>query len=456
VIHSLWLRLLLAFALVIVVTIGAVFFFINQAAQAEIHRFEERASRMRADRMGMELSRYYFQQESWEGIQPYVEQWGSIYGERIVLTDAQGIVVADSEGELLGETYSTGTPGRLLSTPWQTDVIGTLYIIPQPSSGVGFTALQILIRTIGLFFLWGGLIAVAIGLIMTFFLSRRILAPVKSLTAVAKKLGKGDFSQRVQIKDRSELGELAETFNSMASDLERAERLQRNMVADVAHELRTPLSNIRGYLEAVRDGVIAPDENTIRSLDEEATLLSRLVNDLQELSLAEAGQLKLVRAGEDIGQLIKQTVAVIRPQAMAKGVSVSVDLPDGLPAVDIDWQRIGQVLRNLLENAVAHTSGGGSVSVTAAREGSWVSVSVTDTGEGIPAEDLANIFERFYRVDQSRTRATGGSGLGLTIARRLVEAHGGEINARSEPGKGSCFSFTLPVAGLESPTDSPS
>jgi signal transduction histidine kinase len=456
VIHSLWFRLLLSFALVIVVTIGAVFFFINQAAQAEIHRFEERAGRMHADRMGMELSRYYFEQESWEGIQPFIEQWGSIYGERIVLTDAQGIVVGDSEGELLGEAYISDVPGRLLSAPWQTDVVGTLYIIPQPSSVTGFTALQILIRTIGLFFLWGGLMAVAIALIMTFFLSRRVLAPVKSLTAVAKKLGKGDFSQRVQIKDRSELGELAETFNSMAGDLERAERLQRNMVADVAHELRTPLSNIRGYLEAVRDGVIAPDENTIRSLDEEATLLSRLVNDLQELSLAEAGQLKLIRAGEDIDQLIKQTVTVIRPQAMAKGVSVSVDLPDGLPVVDIDWQRIGQVLRNLLENAVAHTANGGSVSVTASRHGEWVEVNVADTGEGIPAEDLANIFERFYRVDQSRTRATGGSGLGLTIARRLVEAHGGEINARSEPGRGSCFSFTLPVAESEYQTAFPS
>ncbi len=448
-IHSLRFRLLLAFALVIVVTIGAVFFFINQAAQAEIRRFEEQAGRMHADRMGMELSRYYFQQEGWEGIQPFVEQWGSIYGERIVLTNPLGIVVGDSEGELLGEAYISDMPGRLLSTPWQTGVIGTLYITPQPSSGVGFTALQILIRTIGLFFLWGGLIAVAIALIMTFFLSRRILAPVKSLTAVAKQLGKGDFSQRVLIKDRSEFGELAETFNSMASDLERAERLQRNMVADVAHELRTPLSNIRGYLEAVRDGVIAPDENTIRSLDEEATLLSRLVNDLQELSLAEAGQLKLIRAGEDISKLIKQTVVVIRPQAMAKGVSVSVDLPDGLPVVDIDWQRIGQVLRNLLENAVAHTAKGGAVSVTAVWEGSRVEVNVADTGEGIPTEDLADIFERFYRVDQSRTRATGGSGLGLTIARRLVEAPGGEINARSEPGKGSCFSFTLPVAELE-------
>jgi methyl-accepting chemotaxis protein len=234
-IHSLRFRLLMAFALVIVVTIGAVFFFLNQAAQAEIRRFEERASRMLSDRMGMELSRYYSQQEGWEGVQSFVEQWGSIYGERIVLTDAEGTVVADSEGELLGDDYSPDTPGRPILIPWQTDVIGILYITSRSSSGVVFTALQMLIRTIGLYFLWGGLMAVAMAVIMTFFLSRRILAPVKSLTAVAKQLGRGDFSQRVQIKDKSEIGELAATFNSMASDLERAEQLQRNMVADVAH-----------------------------------------------------------------------------------------------------------------------------------------------------------------------------------------------------------------------------
>jgi signal transduction histidine kinase len=189
-----------------------------------------------------------------------------------------------------------------------------------------------------------------------------------------------------------------------------------------------------------------PDADTIRSLDEEATLLSRLVDDLQELSLAEAGELKLDCQAEDITRLIQQIVAAVKAQAMPKEVSVSIDLPDKLPAVNIDSHRISQVLRNLLENAVAHIAKGDSITVTAREQGNWVKVSVADTGEGIPAKDLSNIFERFYRVDKSRTRATGGSGLGLTIAKRLVEAHGGEIRAQSEPGKGSCFSFTLPVS----------
>jgi signal transduction histidine kinase len=231
----------------------------------------------------------------------------------------------------------------------------------------------------------------------------------------------------------------------MASDLERAERLRRSMVADAAHELRTPLSNIRGQLEAVRDGVIKPDADTISSLNEEAVLLSRLVDDLQELSLAEAGELKLNRQTEDIARLIEQAVVAQQTQAATKGISVSADLPDKLPPVSIDPYRIGQVLRNLLENAIAHTGTGGTITVSARQQGNYIEVAVVDTGEGIPPEDLPNIFERFYRVDKSRARATGGSGLGLTITKRLVEVHGGKIEAHSEPGKGSRFSFTIPT-----------
>jgi len=191
--------------------------------------------------------------------------------------------------------------------------------------------------------------------------------------------------------------------------------------------------------------VIQPDAETIRSLDEEAALLSRLVDDLQELSLAEAGKLKLVFRMEDIAELIRQTVAAVQPRATLKGIDLSTVLPKRLPLVSIDAHRISQVLRNLLENGVAHTPRSGAVTVAAERRDNRLEVSVADTGEGIPAEDLPNIFERFYRVDKSRARGTGGSGLGLTIARRLIEAHGGTIEARSEQGKGSRFSFTIPI-----------
>ena len=445
-INRLQFRLLAAFTLVILVTIGAVLFFINQATQDEIRRFGERIDQMRAVRMEIGLSGYYFQQGDWKGIQPFVEQWSNLYGQRIILTDANGMVVADSEEELLGELYAPDSPGRPLSPPWQAGAIGTLYITPESSLEVGLISLQVLFKAIGLFFIWGGLIAAAGALIITFFLSRRILAPVKALTSAAKRLGRGDFSQRVHVKDRGELGELANTFNSMASDLERTEQLRQNMVADVAHELRTPLSNIKGYLEAMCEGVIESDTDTIRSLNEEATLLSRLVDDLQELSLAEAGELKLIYLREDIGKLIQQTVAGVQTEATAKELSVSIDLPDKLPLVNIDSHRISQVLRNLLENAVAHTARGDTITVTARQQENYLEVAVTDTGEGIPAENLPNIFERFYRVDKSRARVSGGSGLGLTIAKRLVEAHGGKIEVQSEVDKGSRFSFTLPLS----------
>jgi len=350
-------------------------------------------------------------------------------------------VVADSRGDLLGKPYEPDSPGTIVESPWRQGPLAILYISEAKS-----TSLYILYNAIGRFLIWGACVAIAIALLLTFFLSRRISAPIRALTVTAKKLGQGDFSQRVQVKDKSEVGELAQTFNSMASQLEKAEQLRRNMVADVAHELRTPLSNVRGYLEAIRDGVVKPDAATICSLEEEATLLSRLVDDLQELSLAEAGKLELACQAEDIAEVVKQTVAVVQAQAAAKGVSVPIDLPDKLPLVNIDSRRISQVLRNLLENAVAHTDKGDAITVIARQQNNWVKVSVVDTGEGIPAEDLPNIFERFYRVDKSRTRATGGSGLGLTIAKRLVEARGGKIEVQSELGKGSRFSFTVPVA----------
>ena len=445
--HSLHFRLLAAFTLVIIITIGSVLFLAHQNIRSEIRQFGERFEQMRARRVEFELSAFYYRQGSWEGIQPSVAQWGNLYERRILLTNVNEVVVADSEEELLGELYEADAPGRPISPPWQTGSIGTVYINPGLSPELDSASLNIVYWSIGRFFLWGGLLAVAIALFLTFVLSRRILAPVKALTNAARQLGKGDFSQRVHSEDKGEIGELAQSFNSMADDLERAEQLRRNMVADVAHELRTPLSNLSGYLEAVRDGIVKPDADTIRSLDEEATLLSRLVDDLQELSLAEAGELKLICQKEDITKLIKQTVAAIQTQGRVKGLMISASLQDKLPTVNIDSHRISQVLRNLIENAVTHTAKGDAITVTAREQGNWVEVTVTDTGEGIPAEDLPNIFERFYRVDKSRSRITGGTGLGLTIAKRLVEAHGGKIEVQSEVGKGSRFSFTLPLAG---------
>ncbi|MFH0846872.1 MAG: ATP-binding protein [Chloroflexota bacterium] len=454
--HSLRFRLFVAFTVVILVAVGAVYFFVSRTSGSEINRFGERSQQARFSRVDFELVRYFREHESLEGIQPYVVQWGGLYGQRIVLTDVSGMCIADSEGELLGQNYLPDMQGRRLSMLWGGSNTGTLYLSPEspsdfpaPFTGQSppdFPSHLTLSRAISHYLLWGTLLAVAIALLFTFFFSRRISAPVKALALAAGKLGRGDLSERVELKEKGEMGELAQAFNSMASDLERDKKLQRGMIADIAHELRTPLSNIRGYLEAIRDGLIKPDEDTIRSLEEETALLSRLVSDLQELSLAEAGELRLNRELEDLGGVIGKTVATMQNQGAAKGIQMTTELPDKLPPVNIDPQRISQVLRNLLENAITHTGAGGSIKVVAESRDNLIKVGVTDTGEGIPAEDMPYLFERFYRVDKSRSRATGGTGLGLTIAKRLVEAHGGTIEAQSELGKGSRFTFTIPLA----------
>jgi len=441
--QSLRSQLIASFVLVIVVSIGLTYFFVNRGIGNEIQDFEQHDQQIELTRMESLLSRYYADEGEWSGVQLLVENMGALYGKRIVLADENEIVVADSEGELAGEDFLLDWPNKTLLKQESDEVIGTVYVSPEAS--VGYALAQRLAGSTRLVLLWGGLLASAVAIVLAFVLSRRVSAPVAALTTAARRLGNGDFSQRIGLKTRGELGELTQAFNFMASDLERAEKLRQNVVADTAHELRTPLSNIRGYVEAMRDGLVKADTDALHSLDEEVNLLSRLVGDLQELALADAGELKLVCQAEDIGSLINQTVAAEQARALAKGISVSVDLAAGLPLVNIDAHRISQVLRNILENAVDHTTQGDSITVSAEQQGSWVQISVIDTGEGIPVEHLPNIFERFYRVDRSRTRATGGRGLGLTIAKYLVEAHAGKIEVRSELGKGSHFTFTVPV-----------
>ncbi len=442
-INSLHFRLLAGISLVVLIAVGSIYLFARQTAVEEIRQFGERSEEMRSSRIIVELHRYYSQRGNWEGIQPYVEQWASLYGKQIILTDDRNIVVADSSEEQVGKQYKPEMKGIPLSMPWGARIPGMLYM--NPGLAAEFPSSTNLLQTVSRFLLWGALIAIAVAFLFTYFLSRTILAPVKALTTAARQLGQGDLSQRVALKDKGEIGELALAFNSMASDLEKAEKLRRNMIADAAHELRTPLSNIKGYLEAIYDGLKKPDKESIRSLNEEASMLSRLVDDLQELSLAEAGELRLIMEPADITALIKQTEIAKRTQSEEKGLSITTDLSDNLPLINIDSQRIGQVLNNLANNAIAHTSSGGSIKISAKKKDDRIIISVTDTGEGISPEDLPYIFERFYRTDRSRTRSTGGSGLGLTIAKRLIEAHNGSIDVQSEPGKGSCFTFTLPI-----------
>jgi signal transduction histidine kinase len=450
-VRSLQFRLLAFFTLIILVTITTVFFFLNNVTVSRIKEYEESQTADLADRMQIALTSYFFQMGNWEGIQMDLVQWGDLYGLRLVITDSQGITVADSQSSFIGQPFVADngwvkrTLGTIITNQYQ-DNVGTLYLSSTSTSEAEIIALKLLYSQVGRYFILGGLIAVGLAVIITVLISRRILSPVRALEQAAVRIGRGDFSTRLRLKDTSELGDLARVIDTMTDDLEKMEQFRRNLVTDTAHELRTPLSNIRGYLEAISDGLIQPDEKTITSLNEEVSLLSHLVEDLQELALADAGQLKLNRQDENIFELLEQAVIAAKPAAMHKGVILNNITPGELPFCDIDSHRIQQVLHNLIENAIVHTPVNGTITINATRQSNWIEISISDTGEGIASQDLPYIFERFYRVDKSRTRSTGGHGLGLTISKRLVEAHGGKIEVTSKIGEGSRFSFTIPVA----------
>ena len=374
---------------------------------------------------------------------------------RIILIDHAGRVVVDSSGQLPENTLVGISPTfntNLLSTSdipvvvVSTDMANTLVTSKVSSGGntptPSFDFLSVVNHSLWLVIVAAWLLA----LLLTLTFSNTILRPVSELTRVARRMEQGDLSQRVKIRTKDEIGKLAHAFNTMADSLAHSEELRRNMVSDIAHELRTPLTNIRGYLEGLKDHVIDPTQDIIVSLYEESLLLSRLVADLQELSLAEAGQLHLVRKPLALEEIITRAVSSLQLQASSKQLLLSADLPPHLPKVVADAERTGQILRNLLNNAIIHTPPGGEIIVRARAGYDEVIVSVQDSGEGIPAEHLPNIFERFYRADASRSRATGGSGLGLAIVKQMVEAQHGRIEVTSTPVDGSCFTFTLPLA----------
>lgn len=289
--------------------------------------------------------------------------------------------------------------------------------------------------------------SVLAALLVSFFLSRRIVAPIRTLTDASQHIAEGQYAERVQVNGSDEIAQLAARFNQMATQLEQVESMRRQLIGDVTHELRTPLTSIKGYMEGLVDGVLPSTPETFDQIHREADRLSRLVDDLQELSRVEAKAYSLDIHPMTVSNLVQTTVKRLAPQARDKHIILHPNLPADLPPVQADEDRITQVLVNLVANAIQYTPVGGNVSITAARQADEIQISVKDTGVGIPPEHLANLFTRFYRVDKSRSRnAGGGSGIGLTIAKHLVEAHGGRIWAESKgEGQGSTFTFSLKV-----------
>jgi signal transduction histidine kinase len=450
VINSLRFRLLLITVVVLVVAVGTVAFFASQTTSSQFRQSLQGIldyPNVSIDSKTIAINKLLATQSGdraiWEELQDLLVRLERTSQARFVVADLEGNVYADSAGELIGGQINTA-----LSKPFAAFLIEKkpvlAYIVPLEDYSLAAIESQFnssvnrsLLIAIG--------VAGLVGLMLTLLLSQSILRPVDELTAAARAMEKGDLSQRVTVRSKGELGELANAFNAMAEGLKRLEQLRQNMVTDVAHELRTPLSNVRGYLEALRDGVVEPTPETIASVHEEAMLLNRLVDDLQELAMAEAGQLNLVRQPVDIRGVVDKVVQSMSTQAADKNIAVEVRLPNDLPAVEADAERMGQVLRNLLKNAVINTPPGGQIRVEARTVDSQVEVSVQDNGAGISTEHLPFVFERFYRADQSRARSTGGAGLGLAIVKQLVEAQGGQVGIDSQEGVGTKVTFTSPI-----------
>ncbi len=451
-------QLIIAFALVIVLAGGGMFL----AGHTALNNLESFTrdhplvmTRLWTDR----LSAYYEQQSSWEGVDSLISgypcgsgwgPWDQDWQTHYIVATADGTIVAASKDGRLGQSMRPPELALADCIVINDQQVGLLLLSPFDYFGV---EPQAIVRHALQRFLLAGLAIGGFTLIVGLLLSRRISRPLVNLTQATRAVATGDLNVRVPTHYSGEMGELAVAFNDMAQDLARADDLRRNMTADVAHELRTPLSIIRGKLEGVLDGIYPATPEHLEPVLEETELLTHLVEDLRLLALAEAGQLPLEKRPMDVGDLLRDAHVNFSPQASDRGVTLALDLPAELPQVLADWRRVTQVLGNLLTNALRHTPEGGCVTLSAAAtpprsgwaEGDMVEITVADTGMGISPEDLPYIFERFWRGEKSRSRVGGETGLGLAIARQLVELHGGTIGVESAPGGGSKFRVTLPA-----------
>ena len=457
---SLFWKIMAAFVIVLAVGVGGVTLIAERTTTSEFQHYMFGGG-SGPEQFVVPLADYYAQTGSWDGVQNLVGSGGMMGGRgmgrgglggaggRFIVADTQGSIVADSTGvpggQVTQDQLARGVPITVKGKR-----VGTL--LPTGGGfgqgGVMGQAEQNFINRVNRAVIFAGLIAGVVALLLGFMVFRGITAPLDKLTTAADAVAAGDLSQRVEIHSGDEIAKLGTAFNSMAANLQQSEQVRKEMTADIAHELRTPLSVIQGNLEAVLDGVYPADAEHIQPALDQAQLLARLVEDLRTLALAEAGQLALDCQPIDAAELVKRVVASFGPKAAAKHVMLTVDAPSSLPHIRADGQRIAQVLTNLLGNALRYTPLDGRVDVRLKTEKQSVIIAVGDTGPGIARDDLPRIFDRFYRADKSRARDAqdaGGSGLGLAIARSIIEAHGGHIWAESETSQGTTVVFTLPV-----------
>lgn len=475
---SLSLKLILAFALVILVGAVITYFVARPAVATQYQVYVSRRGQLSAELWAPRLADYYAQTGDWAGVETLLVelsaqttspgQQGKGQGggqgqgasagqgrgrtgpdEHVLLADADGRIVLDSEGELVGQQLLESDMALGVPVSVGDRRVGTL-LVTTPESDLSAALTEDFLNALNRGVLLAAVVAGLVALLMGVLLVRQIIAPLRNLQSAAGAIAGGDLAQRVSVTSRDEVGDLGRAFNQMAEALEQDERLRRQMVADIAHELRTPLTVIQGQVEALLDGVFPLTTDQLAPIHDQIILLARLVSDLRELALAEAGQLAIQRSPLDLGDLVTRVVGAVEPVATEKDITLALDVFPGLPPISADSDRLSQVLHNLLNNALRHTPPGGEIKVQARYEqadASEVRLVVQDNGDGIPSEHLPHVFDRFYRADPARSRSSGSAGLGLAIVRAIVEAHGGRVNATSDgvPGHGSTFTVYLPT-----------
>jgi signal transduction histidine kinase len=474
--------ILTAFALVIGLSVCGMLVFFGLSVfgiwqPATMHDTFEETQRSYADSLG---DYYAAHGNSWAGIDqrldspPFVGPNGGFV--TYTLADTSGRVVASSDQRQVGEQVDAGTVNRGVPVEINGARVGTFFVRSGPFSAPNAPNAAARPRMPAFFwpivrsFLIVGLVLASGLLLLAVFFAQRLSRPLRDITRAAQQLAGGQLDVQVRRAPIRELDELTQAFNAMARSLEQADKQRRQMTADIAHELRTPLTIIKGRLEGLQDGVYSPTPDEVERLLGETALLERLIEDLRLLALAEAGQLPLYREPLDPLDLLASARSAFAGQAEAQGVALHVEAAGELPQIDADPQRMAQVLANLVANALRYTPEGGSIVLSASQETeddrrktiddgnrlqptvhrpSSIVFQVSDTGHGIAPEDLPHVFDRFYRADRSRTRGSGGAGLGLAITRQIVAAHGGLIWAESELGHGTTISIALPVAAAE-------
>ena len=449
--RSITSKLILAFLAISLLSVVLIVLFARYTTSQEFRRFTETNDR---SAFAEALEDYYLANGSWSGIEradlfrrypaPNEVRPPDRYNP-LTITDQYGRVIRAGSDHHLGDTVP---PEQIAGgTPIQVDgqTVGYLIFAPPPFEADS-PERDFLNRTTQ-FLVYSALAAAGIALLLGILLSRTLTSPIRELTRATHAVSEGDLSQQVPVRSNDELGELAQAFNKMSNELSRSVNARKQMTADIAHELRTPLSLILGHAEAVHDGVLPPTRENFEIIREEAARLEHLINDLRILSLADAGELSINPQTVEPERLLQEVASLYQYQTQRENISIDLDIAPALPALQVDPGRMTQVLTNIVDNALRHTPEGGRIVLSARETNDQIELAIQDNGPGLRAEDLARVFERFYRTDTSRQRedgSLGGSGLGLAIARSIVQAHDGQIFAESEPGKGLTVVILLP------------